>query len=260
MQVLTLSTRQGWRWFIGGFLIFRKNPPLLTVLIIAYWVLMAFLNLVPVIGSIVATICIPAFSVGLMNACRRLETADGAPPAPLLLFSGFGVRLPALLLLGAGYLLATLAILSLSALADAGALMQFILSGKNPDEAAVDSGSFLVATQLALVFLIPLVMAYWYAPVLVAWHGFPVGKALFFSFVACLRNWRAFLAYGLSIILFGGFLPGIALALLGLLFPQGIKFLTAVFSVPLLLILAPTLYASFYVSYRDVFVGIDENA
>lgn len=260
MQVLTLTARQGWRWLAGGFLLFRKNPPLLIVLIVAYWVLMTFLNLVPIIGPVVATLCIPAFSVSLMNACRRLESAGGAPPVPYLLFSGFGAKLPALLLLGAIYLLATLGILSLSALADGGALMQLILSGKKPGEEAVVSGSLLAATQLALVFLTPLLMAYWYAPVLVAWHGFPVGKALFFSFVACLRNWRAFLAYGLAIVIFGGLLPGIALALLGLLFPQGISFLAAAFSAPLLLVLAPTLYASFYASYRDVFVSVDENA
>jgi hypothetical protein len=35
-------------------------------------------------------------------------------------------------------------------------------------------------------------MAYWYAPVLAGWHGLSPAKALFFSFVACLRNWRAF--------------------------------------------------------------------
>lgn len=102
-------------------------------------------------------------------------------------------------------------------------------------------------------------MAYWYAPVLVAWHGFPVSKAIFFSFVASLRNWRAFLSYGLAIVFFGGVLPGIVLALLSLVFPQGIRFFTALFSLPLLLVFAPTLYASFYVSYRDVFVGVNES-
>ena len=34
----------------------------------------------------------------------------------------------------------------------------------------------------------------------------------------------------------------------------------ALFSIPLILILAPTLFASFYVSYRDVFVVVDEDA
>ena len=57
------------------------------------------------------------------------------------------------------------------------------------------SGSLLLATQIALFLLCPLIMAYWYAPVLAGWHGFSPAKALFFSFVACARTWRAFLVY-----------------------------------------------------------------
>lgn len=152
MQVLTLKARDGMRWLSGGFRIFRKNPALLTVLIVAYWVLMAALNAVPVIGSVVATMCIPAFSVSLMNACRRLERVEGAPPTPMLLFSGFNASLRGLLLLGAIYLLATLAILALSALIDDGALMELMLSGKPPGEEAVKNGGFVAAAQVALLF------------------------------------------------------------------------------------------------------------
>lgn len=259
MQVLTLSAGQGWRWFSDGFRIFRKNPPLLTVLVVGYWVLMALINIVPVLGPVVATLCIPAFSVSLMNACRQLERNGGEPVGPQLLFSGFGENPRPLLVLGALYMAATVAILSLSALADDGALMHLMLSGKPPSEEVLASGGFLAAAQLALLLLTPLVMAYWYAPVLVAWHGFSVSKAIFFSFVASLRNWRAFLAYGLAIAVFGALVPGVLLGLLAVLFPKGVSFFAALFSVPLLLVLAPTLYASFYASYRDVFVGVDES-
>jgi hypothetical protein len=258
MQALKLPARRGWLWLAGGFALFRKNPPLLSMLVISYWLLVAMINLIPVVGAIAATLCIPAFSVSLMNACRELD--QGGPVGPQLLFSGFRENLKELLMLGGLYLGATITILGVSAMADGGILMQMMLGGTTPSEEALSSGQFLAATQLALILLTPLMMAYWYAPVLAAWHGFPVGKALFFSFVACLRNWRAFLAYAAAMIVFGTLLPGLLLGLLAALAPEGLSFFAPLFTIPLLLILAPTLFASFYVSYRDVFVAVDEDA
>lgn len=258
MQALTLPTKRGWRWLADGFRIFRKSPLLLGVIVVGYWILMAVVNAIPLLGPIAATLCIPAFSVSLMNVCRDVE--HERPIAPLHLFSGFRRNLRPLLALGALYLGGVLAILGVSALADGGALMQMMISGKPPGEELLAGGSFLVATQIALLLLTPLMMAYWYAPVLAAWHDLPVGKALFFSFIACLRNWRAFFAYAVALMVFGALLPGLALGLLASAMPQSASFFTALFFMPLLLVLAPTLFASFYVSYRDVFVTIQEEA
>jgi len=258
MQALTLPTKRGWRWLADGFRIFRKNPLLLGVIVVSYWILMAVVNAIPLLGPVVATLCIPAFSVSLMNVCRDIEHERRI--TPLHLFSGFRRNLRPLLTLGAFYLGGVLAILGVSALADGGALMQMMISGKPPGEELLAGGSFLVATQIALLLLTPLMMAYWYAPVLAAWHDLPIGKALFFSFIACLRNWRAFFAYAVALMLFGALLPGLALGLLASLMPQSANFFTALFFMPLLFVLAPTLFASFYVSYRDVFVTIQEEA
>jgi hypothetical protein len=257
MQALKLPARRGWLWLAGGFAIFRKNPPLLTFLVISYWMLAAMMSLIPVIGAVIATLCIPAFSVSLMNACRELE--QGRPIGPLTLFSGFRENPRALLTLGALYLGATVAILALSSLADGGLLMDRMLFGAPLSEEAAVSAEFLFATRIALVLLVPLVMAYWYAPALAAWHGFSASKALFFSFVACLRNWRAFIAYVAAITVFGALIPGIILGLLAVVMPESVHFFAALFTVPMLLILAPVLFASFYASYRDVFVAVDEN-
>ena len=84
------------------------------------------------------------------------------------------------------------------------------------------------------------------------------GKSLFFSVVACLRNWRAFLVYAASIAVVGALVPGLLLGLFGTMF-GGSELLTVALTSLIVLVLLPTLYASFYVSYRDVFVSIDEN-
>ncbi len=258
MQALTLPAAQGWRWLTDGFRIFRRNHLMLTFLVVSYWVLMALVNVIPVIGTIATTLCIPAFSVSLMNACRSIER--GTPLGPQLLFSGFANNLRALLTLGAIYLAAVVAILGLSALADDGALMAMMLAGQKPDAETVSSGSLLLATEIALVLLCPLIMAYWYAPVLAGWHGLSPAKALFFSFVACLRNWRPFLVYSLAIGVVATLVPGIVLGILAALLPSGASLVLVLMMVLLILVLAPTLFASFYVSYRDVFVSADDDA
>jgi hypothetical protein len=258
MQALKLPARRGWLWLAGGFAIFRKNPPLLTFLVISYLMLIVLMNQIPLIGPIVAWFCVPAFSVSLMNACRELE--QGRPIGVLTLFSGFRENPRAMLTLGGIYFGAMITILVISSLADGGLLMDRMLFGTPHSNEAGDNAQFFSATHIFLFLLIPLAMAYWYAPALTAWHGLPAGKALFFSVVAGLRNWRAFIAYVAAIMVFGAIIPGVILSLLTRAMPQSVNFFAALFMVPMLLIFAPTLFASVYASYRDVFVAIDESA
>jgi hypothetical protein len=117
----------------------------------------------------------------------------------------------------------------------------------------------MAPATIVILLLAPVLMAYWFAPVLAAWHGLSVGKALFFSLMACWINWRAFLTYGIALALVAAVLPGVVLAVLLLIFPGAANFLTALVTVPAMLVLAPIVFASFYVSYRDVF-GIDAAA
>ena len=84
-----------------------------------------------------------------------------------------------------------------------------------------------------------------------------MGKSLFFSFVACLLNWRPFLVFSIGLLLVAGILPGLLLGTVLLLFPGAANFATAVVVMPMLLVIAPVVYASFYACYRDIF-GISE--
>lgn len=252
MQALTLTLRQGFRWLADGFAIFRRSPALLVFLVFAYWTLMALLNSVPLLGPALATMLLPLFSVGLMNACRDLDREQKV--GPLTLFSGFRQQARTLFVLGACYLAATATILAISSLADDGILLRWMLAGEAPSEETLVGGEIAAAAQIALVLMLPLLMAYWYAPALVAWQGLTAGKALFFSFVACLRNWRAFIGYGAATLLFGAIVPGVVLGLLAAFLPQNLASITKMLSLPFLLIFAPTLFASFYASYRDVFI------
>jgi hypothetical protein len=90
--------------------------------------------------------------------------------------------------------------------------------------------------------------------VLVAWEDMGAVKALFYSFFACLRNWRAFTIYGCAWGLLAAALPGITISFLVVMFgAQGSLALVQVLIFGYLLILMPTLFASFYSSYKEIF-------
>lgn len=258
MQALTLPARRGWRWLADGFGIFRKNRLMLSLAVLGYWMLMVLINSFPLIGKLAATLLFPVFSVSLMNACRMID--QGNPLTPPILISGFRKNLRSLLVLGVVYSVVSVVILGIVALIDDGVLFQYLVLGNPPDDQALASAQFPIAVQLTLLLYAPIIMAYWYAPVLVAWHDLAAGKALFFSFVACARNWRAFLIYALSVMVFGALLPGLLVGLLISMIPTGSNQFSILLTLLIVLIFMPSLYASFYVTYRDVFVADDEDA
>lgn len=253
MQALMLPASRGWQWLVEGFRLYRKNPPLLSLLTMGYWLTVLVLNSLPVIGPLLGSIAMPVLSVGMMAACQAISR--GEPVDALSIYSAF--RLPqrrTLFVLGGLYLLCSLVALSLSAVVDDGVLLDMMLKGKGLDDEALERGDYLPGMQFMMLIMLPAMMAWWYAPILAAWHNFGVGKSLFFSFVACQRNWRPFMLYGLAVMFYGAVLPFVALLVLGIILPMLKPLLLTILMVPMMLVFAPTLFASFYVSYREVLV------
>ncbi len=250
MRAQTLPAAAGWRWLVDGFAIYRRNPALLLLIVFSYWITLILVNLVPILGAIAASVAMPALSVGVMNACRDLD--EGRLPLPGTLFSGFRTELRTLLILGALYLFLTVGILALSALIDDGAMMRFLRSGKTPANPELGVGAFM-GPFVAMCLLVPVLMAYWFAPVLAAWHRLTASKALFFSLVACWLNWRAFLVFGVALFMLAAILPSVVLVFGAAIAPGAVGVLSTLVSVPLLVVLMPVVFASFYAGYRSVF-------
>jgi hypothetical protein len=101
-------------------------------------------------------------------------------------------------------------------------------------------------------------MAFWFAPLLTAWDGVGAAKSLFFSFVASWRNWRAFAAYGVVLVLVGAVVPGVILIIAGQISQSLLTVLNTALRMILIFVLAPTMVASVYLSYRDVFAAPPE--
>lgn len=251
--MLVVPASNGWLWLRRGFGFFGRAPLAWTLIAVSYWMLVSIVGLLPYLGLVAVMIATPAFAVSFMAMCRELER--GRPLELRLLFAGFRRNLGALAMLGGAYLLAILGILVASQLFDGGLLMRWMLAGKALPRDEASGDALAIAAIAAFVLFVPVIMAFWFAPVLVAWHGMPAPKALFFSFFAALRNWRAFLVYGSAAVLVAGVVPGVAFSLLALAArgAQGAGGLMSVLALVVVVILLPTLYASFYASYRDVF-------
>lgn len=253
MQALTLPAAAGWQWLAQGYALFRRQPALIGLMVMSYWMSLLLCNILPFIGPLVASLVMPGLSVGVMTACRNVDR--DLPVSMALFIQPLKENPRPLIWLGGIYLICTLVVLSLTAVVDGGVLLQALTAGTQLDEAGLEESRIVLAAQFALLLMAPVLMAYWYAPALVAWHQLSVGKALFFSFIACLRNWRAFLVYGLGLMGVAAILPGVVIGLVGSLIPGAAGFITSLLTLPLLMVLAPTVFASFYISYRDVFVA-----
>ena len=248
---------RGARWLAEGWRLFRVSPLSWIALAFTYWLLMNVVLLVPVVGFVVAPVLVPPFSVGFMAASRA--AARGGPVGLEHLFSGFREHLRGQLVLGVVFLACLALLLAATTLFDRGVLAHSMLVGPPDSRAEQDGGGTLVAMLVAIGLYIPLMMMYWFSPVLVAWHSIGAVKSLFFSFVACVLNWRAFLAYGAVTILMTVVAPSLAVSALLVVTGSSQTAHLGAFVYALFLVMLPTLVASFYVSYRDIF-GTPETA
>jgi hypothetical protein len=251
--MLVVPASNGWLWLKRGFGFFGRAPLAWILVAVSYWMLVSVVGILPYVGLVAVMVATPAFAVSFMAMCRELER--GRPLELRLLFAGFRRNFAALAVLGGIYLAAILGILLASQLFDGGLLMRWMLAGKAVprDEAAADA--LAAAAIAAFLLFVPVIMAFWFAPVLAAWHGMTAAKALFFSFFASLRNWRAFLLYGVAVAVMAGLAPGVAFSLLAVAArgSQAAGSVMSILALVVVVVLLPTLYASFYASYRDVF-------
>jgi hypothetical protein len=247
VQARIVGAAQGIRWLGEGWALFRAAPLGWLALACVYLLGTNVLALIPVVGFVAALMMVPALTVGMMAAARA--ASRGAQPHVRMLAEGFQAGARTQLGLGAIYFLLSTLVFGAIGLADQEGKLRAILAGRTPAGELALAEILLPLAVFALSYA-PVLMMFWFAPPLAAWHGTGPAKALFFSFFACLLNWRPFLAYGAVSAFFALAVP---LAMLFVLMMTSFKVAAMSLVFPLLLVLLPTLFASFYASYRDIF-------
>jgi hypothetical protein len=119
----------------------------------------------------------------------------------------------------------------------------------------MDDPQFQTAALIGMALYLPLSLMFWHAPALVHWHAVPPTKALFFSLVACLRNFWAYLAYGLgwfAVFAFGA----VVITTISVLTSS--PAVAAALMIPMVLTVAAMFFTSLYFTFRDSFIHTEE--
>ena len=242
MKLNIVPARTGIVWVKLGMQAFLKQPLALTGLFFMYMAAVLVLSQLPLVGSLLGAMLVPAATLGLMAATA--EAASGRFPMPSVLLSAFRAgrqRGRAMLVLGAIYTVGSML----------ATLLAGVLVGE-PNASVADSPTAPVDARsvVALLLHTPLVVLFWHSPALVHWHGVAPVKSLFFSAVACFRNLGAMLLYGATwLVVF--LLVGFVFSTLGMML-GGVAVARSVM-MPTVLLLVAMFSTSLYFTFRDSF-------
>jgi hypothetical protein len=187
-----LPARTGWEWLKQGVGLFRKQPAALTTLLFANILVSIGLSAVPILGSVLAVVLIPSFSMAFMQACLMIENGDRVTPAVLL--TGFRQpALAALCKLGLVYLGVSLLMMVVTRLAiPPEVLLQMMPRADTSTPPDIRTSHMLALFGVFLLDVAVLVTLCFAAP-LTYWKHMGPGKATFYSFFAVVRTARPFL-------------------------------------------------------------------
>jgi uncharacterized membrane protein len=228
----------GVTWISSGWQLFIKAPGIWILCMFILLGLSVVLVFVPLIGSLASNLLMPVMIGGIMLGCRSLD--EGGTLQVDHLFAGFKERAGPLVIVGLIMLGATIAVLMVTI------VIVVVMFGTSifqafGDEQALASlfgpqGLLMLAfaVLLFMALIVPLLMAYWFAPALVVFHNLDPVSALKQSFLGCTRNMMPFLLYGIVFLLLG----------IAALIPVGLG----------LLVIFPLSYASMYSAYKDIYL------
>lgn len=231
----SLSPGRGWAWIVAGFGLFRASPGAWILTLLAGFGILIALSLIPLLGQLALAATYYVWLGGIMLGCHA--QAKGAPFEVKYLFEGFNRQPKKLIVLSSISAVASILIM----MAIMGPVYMEILNSSTGDvdqqvlDAVLDPVSFWLRILFAMAIMLPLAMAVWFAPALICLHDLPVIDAMKLSFFGCLKNVLPFLIYGIAAI---------------------VLYILAIIPLALgLLVVLPTLGASIYASYREIFTA-----
>jgi hypothetical protein len=251
MKLQLVPARTGLTWVKQGMATFFRQPLALSGLFFMFMAVMSLAGSIPVVGLSLALALLPACTLGLMAASK--EASSGKFPMPTVFISAFRAgqqQLRAILVLGLLYGVGFWVVMACTALFDGGSFASRYISGQMPTLAMAQDPSGMTAMLVFLVLQLPLSLMFWHAPALVHWHQVTPVKSIFFSLVACLRNFWAFTVFGIAwmaILLFAILVVSLFAGLIGN--PEA----AALTLLPASMLIAAMFFTSTYFSFRDCF-------
>ena len=250
MNLQIVPARAGLKWARQGLRTFWRQPLAMSGLFFLFMATVSLVSMVPFLGGALALMVLPALTLGMMAATQK--ASEGIFPMPKLLFVGFkaGPHRRTMFILGFFYAVIFLVVMGLSTLVDGGTFAKVYFGGAPMTPEVVAADSFQTALWVSMLFYVPLSMMFWHAPALVHWYGMPAVKSLFFSFMACWRNLKAFTVYVFAwgvIFMSAGLLALLLASLLG-----NPALMMAAF-MPMALMVAAMFFTSMLFSVRDCF-------
>lgn len=230
---VSVPAGHGWAWIKQSFALFKRNPFSWLGALLLWIVISMVLGLIPLVSFIVSLFS-GVIAGGFMLGAH--EQDQGGDFRVSHLFAGFSTNFGALLLLGVFYLIGIILIGVGMGITMGGAMVATgAAEGADPAamQAMITSPAMLIPILIGATLITLLIMAYWFAPALVAIEGVSALTAMTLSFKACLKNMLPFLVYGIIATLL--FIIGALPVFLGLL------------------IVVPVIMASVYTGYRDIF-------
>ena len=229
LTVKTVPVNSAWTWITKGFQLFKANPAMWIILLVIYLAIMIPLSMLPIIGSVLSTLLAPVFAAGMMWGCQALTRNQDLEINHL--FEGFKHNTSQLVAVGGIYMVSLLLVAVIAVLTLDKATVELLVQGK--DVSTEQADAMLLPILMTFLLLLPVLMAYWFAPVLAGLHNLTAVEAMKLSFNACLKNLLPFFLYGFIFMLL----------LIVAIIPFGLG----------LVVVVPMMMTSLYTSYADVF-------
>lgn len=218
MKLQLVEARSGVTWVREGIRTFARQPLVFFSLFMLFMAAIAMLSVFPVIGGGLGLVAVPAMTLAMLVATEQVSKTPTDVPrtaSAAVFATALGVvrqRAKPLVILGVMYAVSIVVVVMLASAFDDPDLGPLIRADGSPDMEVMQSGAFQMSMWVRLALYLPVSLLFWHAPALVHWGEVSPAKTLFFSIVACIRNFGAMSMFG--IVWFGVALG--ASALLGL--------------------------------------------
>ena len=245
MEIRTVAAARGWRWLAEGLLIFRKSPAQWLLLVTIMFAGTRLLLALPYFGF-VAILVAPNLLAGLAHGAQALT--QGTPLRLGYLASGLLKNGPQLVTIGGVSLIGHLLMLMGMTVVAGDALAEIAktmaagaITADTVNAMRAAAPRILLSVVVGLGISLPVMLAVWFAPLLVFFDDVKPVPAMVLSLRACVKNVLPLMVYSITVMV-----PLFVMMQIGMALTRqpdlGIW------------LLAPVLVPSLYASYRDLFV------